>query len=105
MCFYAPKIPQTNNPPTTPKPTNPKANNNPPAVAQEALSAGISAIKVGDYRSAFKLFAKSCDQGNPAGCFAVGTMYDNGVGIQRDPEKATRYYEMGCSGGDASECA
>ncbi|BEG57157.1 hypothetical protein NHP21005_08450 [Helicobacter sp. NHP21005] len=77
----------------------------PPTLAQDALSAGIAAIKAADYKSAFRLFVRSCDQGNPAGCFAVGTMYANGVGIQTDPEKATRYYELGCSGGDASACA
>ncbi|WP_430750792.1 tetratricopeptide repeat protein [Helicobacter suis] len=107
-----PTAPQNARPPTnTPALTVPPASSpmndrlTPPAVAQDALSAGIAAVKSGDYKDAFRLFSRSCDQGNPAGCFAVGTMYANGVGIQTDTEKATRYYEMGCSGGDASACA
>lgn len=77
---------------------------NSPSIAEGMLEAGIAASKIGDYANAFKLFAKSCDDGNPAGCFAVGTMYMNGVGIQTDIQKAARYYEMGCSGGDAAAC-
>ncbi|WP_104624984.1 tetratricopeptide repeat protein [Helicobacter felis] len=98
-----PKNPPTlQQPPATPPMTDRLT---PPAMAQDALSAGITAVKRGDYKSAFRLFVQSCDQGNPAGCFAVGTMYSNGVGIQVDMDKAQRYYELGCSGGDASACA
>lgn len=76
-----------------------------PENAQTELSAGIDLAKKGDYQGAFKLFSQSCDNGNAAGCFAVGAMYANGVGIQTNRLKAARYYEMGCSGGDATACA
>ncbi|MGN8529508.1 tetratricopeptide repeat protein, partial [Helicobacter pylori] len=76
-----------------------------PENAQTELSAGIELAKKGDYQGAFKLFSQSCDNGNAAGCFAVGAMYANGVGIQTNRLKAARYYEMGCSGGDATACA
>ncbi|PAF53920.1 hypothetical protein BKH42_03950 [Helicobacter sp. 13S00482-2] len=108
---------QSENPPTlapNPKPDTPRTTKptpimtdhlNSPDSAQGLLEAGISAAKEGDYKSAFKFFTQSCDQGNPAGCFAIGTMYMNGVGIQTNIQKAQRYYEMGCSGGDATACA
>lgn len=91
--------------PITQKPTPITDHLTPPDVVEGILEAGIKAAKEGDYKTAFKLFSQSCDQGNPAGCFAVGTMYMNGVGIQTDIQKATRYYEMGCSGGDATACS
>ncbi|PAF41539.1 tetratricopeptide repeat protein [Helicobacter sp. 11S02596-1] len=91
--------------PIVPKPTPLTDHLTPPNSVQGILEAGINAAKEGDYKLAFKLFSQSCDEGNPAGCFAVGTMYMNGVGIQTDIQKATRYYQMGCSGGDATACA
>lgn len=93
--------------PRTKKPTPPIMTDhlNSPDSVEGLLEAGIAAAKEGDYKTAFKLFAKSCDEGNPAGCFAIGTMYMNGVGIQTNIQKAQRYYEMGCSGGDATACA
>ncbi|WP_275542058.1 tetratricopeptide repeat protein [Helicobacter sp. 13S00477-4] len=92
--------------PRTSKPTPPITDHlAPPDSVEGILTAGIKAAKTGDYKTAFKLFSQSCDEGNPAGCFAVGTMYMNGVGIRTDVQKATRYYEMGCSGGDATACA
>lgn len=93
--------------PRTKKPTPPIMTDhlNSPDSAEGLLEGGIAAAKEGDYKTAFKLFSKSCDQGNPAGCFAIGTMYMNGVGILKNIQKAQRYYEMGCSGGDATACA
>lgn len=93
--------------PRTKKPTPPIMTDhlNSPDSVEGLLEAGIAAAKEGDYKTAFKLFAKSCDEGNPAGCFAIGTMYMNGVGIATNIQKAQRYYEMGCSGGDATACA
>ncbi|BDQ26958.1 hypothetical protein ASB1_06340 [Helicobacter heilmannii] len=44
----------------------------PPTLAQDALSAGISAIKAADYKSAFRLFVKSCNEGNPGGPLCSG---------------------------------
>lgn len=105
-------IPPTQNPSQEQIPSNSQSSTKPPIsnhltspnIAEGTLEAGIAATKIGDYGNAFRLFAKSCDEGNPAGCFAVGTMYMNGVGIQTDTQKAARYYEMGCSGGDATAC-
>ncbi|WP_332908892.1 tetratricopeptide repeat protein [Helicobacter anatolicus] len=76
-----------------------------PKSAKDALSFGIEAAEKGDYKSAFRFFTQACDNGNPAGCFAIGTMYMNGVGIHTNIQKAERYYQMGCSGGDPSACS
>ncbi|WP_095274412.1 tetratricopeptide repeat protein [Helicobacter sp. 11S03491-1] len=94
--------------PDTPRTTKPIPLSDhlaPPEMVQSTLESAIVAAKSGDYKTAFKLFSQSCDEGNPAGCFGVGTMYANGIGVQNDIQKATRYYQMGCSGGDATACA
>lgn len=77
----------------------------PPARAKNYLDFGISAAKNQDFATAFDFFKKACDSGNPAGCFALGTMYVNGIGIQNDLQKAERYYELGCAGGDPTACS
>nr|WP_245941829.1 tetratricopeptide repeat protein [Helicobacter anseris] len=76
-----------------------------PKTSKDLLYFGMEAVKKGNYAAAFDFFVQSCDSGNPAGCFAVGTMYMNGVGIQTDLQKAERYYQLGCSGGDATACS
>lgn len=76
-----------------------------PKTSKDLLYFGMEAAKKGNYAAAFDFFVQSCDSGNPAGCFAVGTMYMNGVGIQTDLQKAERYYQLGCSGGDATACS
>ena len=76
-----------------------------PKTSKDLLYFGMEAAKKGDYSAAFNFFTQACDNGNPAGCFAVGTMYMNGVGIQTDIQKAERYYQLGCSGGDATACS
>lgn len=76
-----------------------------PKTAKDYLNLGIEATKKQDYRSAFFHFKRACDNGQPAGCFALGTMYSNGVGVMSNLDKAERYYEMGCSGGDPTACS
>ena len=51
------------------------------------------------------MFNTACDQGNPAGCFGVGVMFMYGAGVQSDTQKAIKYYQKGCAGGDPTACA
>lgn len=76
-----------------------------PSRGKTYLDFGISAAKKQDYQAAFDFFTKACDNGDPAGCFALGTMFVNGIGIQSNMQKAQRYYELGCSGGDPTACS
>ena len=87
-----------------PAPDDPRALTS-PQTTKDYLRFGMDAAKKQDYKSAFKYFKQACDNGDPAGCFAIGTMYANGVGILTNLDKAERYYEMGCSGGDATACS
>lgn len=77
---------------------------NSPDIPTAQLKAGIDAAKKGDFITAHDLFKKSCDGGNPSGCFGLGTMYVAGKGVEVNLKKAQRYYEMGCSAGDPTSC-
>lgn len=75
-----------------------------PDIPTAQLKAAIDAMKKNDVATAFGLFKKSCDGGNPSGCFGLGTMYVTGKGVDVNLQKAQRYYEMGCSAGDPTSC-
>lgn len=75
-----------------------------PDIPTAQLNAAIDAAKKNDFVTAFGLFKKACEGGNPSGCFGLGTMYVAGKGVDVNLEKAQRYYEMGCSAGDPTSC-
>lgn len=75
-----------------------------PDIPTAQLKAAMDAMKKNDVATAFALFKKSCDGGNPSGCFGLGTMYATGKGVDVNLQKAQRYYEMGCSAGDPTSC-
>lgn len=71
-----------------------------------ALKSAMEFAKNGDYQNALDLFARSCEQGNAAGCFGSGLIYMYGAntGIP-DKQKGAQYYYKACVGGDAVACA
>ena len=75
-----------------------------PDVPTAQLKAGIEFAKNGDFQNAYDSFKKSCKGGNPSGCFAIGTMYATGKGVDTNIRRAKKYYEMGCSAGDPTSC-
>jgi len=36
-----------------------------------------------DYKKAYTLYKKACDQGNTLACNNLGIMYDNGQGVEK----------------------
>ncbi len=77
---------------------------NSPDVASAQLKNAIDYAQKGDLKNAFDLFKKSCENGNAAGCFGLGTMYASGTGVQININRAKHYYEMGCASGDVASC-
>lgn len=75
-----------------------------PDIPTAQLKAGIEFAKSGDYQNAYDSFKKSCKGGNPSGCFAIGTMYATGKGVDTNIRRAKKYYEIGCSAGDPTSC-
>lgn len=57
-----------------------------------------------DLDTAIAFFEKACDRGNALGCFNLGLAYDDGQGIDRDPDKPAILYRMACEGASGEGC-
>lgn len=57
-----------------------------------------------DYGMAHKLFTKSCNAGDPAGCHELGVLLEHGRGTTVDHGRARALYEKACDGGQAASC-
>jgi len=60
----------------------------------------------GKFKEAFSGFEKRCtDKKDAYACGMVGYMLDKGIGgIQKDHEKALKFYQKGCELNDADSC-
>lgn len=76
-----------------------------PNNARNTVIAGVDAAQKGQYKKAFMLFNQACTEGNPAGCFGVGSMYLYGVGTYQNTQEAMNFYQIGCSSGDPTSCS
>ena len=47
---------------------------------------------------------KACDSGNFSGCYNLGVMYNNGLGVKQNYFKAVKLYNKACDGGNAVGC-
>ena len=50
-----------------------------------------------DYQSALSYLSQGCSAGFTQHCSAIGDIYNQGVGISKDTNKAISYYQKGCS--------
>lgn len=48
---------------------------------------------------------QACNDGDPDACHEVGAMFESGQGVERDPMRASIYYERACNGGAMQACA
>lgn len=69
-------------------------------VATAALSDAERALEARDYTSALQELRPLAQEGNAAALNLLGQMYENGWGVEADPEMALRYYEQGARQGD-----
>ncbi len=56
----------------------------------------------GAHRKAFRLFLLGAKSGDPSSQLNLGLFYDQGIGVQPDPEKALRWYKNAHRGGNTS---
>jgi TPR repeat protein len=83
--------------------------------ACDGLADSVRCLRVGvlsskgakDPKRAATYFRKACDNGHPLGCKELGTMYRDGVGMNKDVERATEFLKRAdellrtACGGDA----
>ncbi|WP_257395356.1 Sel1 domain-containing protein [Campylobacter lari subsp. concheus] len=67
------------------------------AYSQEDLVAkGFKAYESGDYINAIKYYKQACDLNNGFGCFSLGFIYGDGLGVKKDNFKAVELYQKAC---------
>lgn len=57
-----------------------------------------------DYKKAFELYKKSCDNMDFAGCYWSGLLYYTGEGVEKDYNTANNFFEKACNGGYVKSC-
>lgn len=48
---------------------------------------------------------KACKQGDSYGCLALGFLYQKGLGVEQNYQKAVEYYKKACNKNNARACA
>lgn len=71
----------------------------------DTLQEGKSALEHKMYDKAATLLEKSCEEGNPQGCFTLGSLYEKGEGVAQNKYKAVALYTQACRGGEALGCS
>lgn len=59
---------------------------------QSDVKAAFDAYKLGEYPKAFKLFSAQAAKGDKNAMFAIGKMYQEGTGVDANPNLAEEYY-------------
>lgn len=66
---------------------------------------GKTALEHKNYAQANAFFSKACDSGDAKGCFDLGKIYENGIGIAGNKYKAAALYAQACRGGMSLGCS
>ena len=63
------------------------------------LSKGKAAMRRGDYTAALEEFKPLAEQGNSQAQYRLGSMYDFGQGVKKDPSAAAKWYRRAAKKG------
>ncbi|HFN3310420.1 TPA: tetratricopeptide repeat protein [Campylobacter lari] len=76
------------------------------AYSQEDLVVkGFKAYESGDHINAIKYYKQACDLNNGFGCFSLGFIYGDGLGVKKDNFKAAELYQKACDLNEGSGCS
>jgi TPR repeat protein len=65
---------------------------------------GDKAYKAHDFKKAFVLYGKACNDTDVSGCFGLATLYSIGLGVKYNEAKSKEIYKKACDGGIADAC-
>ncbi|WP_025447807.1 tetratricopeptide repeat protein [Helicobacter pylori] len=71
---------------------------------EELVLLGIKSYEKQDFSKARKYFEKACDLNNGGGCGALGDLYDDGKGVEKNLIKAAHFYSKACDLKDGGWC-
>ena len=72
-----------------------------PAPGQSLFDQGERMYKAKNYAGAFQLFMQSANAGNLRAQLQVGSQYEQGEGVAKNPKEAVRWYLKAAQGGDS----
>ena len=72
-------------------------------MAIDFYNAGMNAYQAGNYKEAYEWLIQCKDEGHCA--YALGVLFYNGQGVERNFKSSTHYYAKGEAGGDRKEAA
>ncbi len=71
---------------------------------EELLNLGMLSYDKQDFSKARKYFEKACDLKDSRGCGALGLLYENGEGVEKNLIKVAYFYTKACDLKDGSGC-
>lgn len=71
----------------------------------DALAEGKTALEQKKYFEAVDAFSAACENGNGTGCYNLGLMYENAVGVAQNKYKASTLYAQACRAQEPLGCS
>ncbi|GAA9998541.1 hypothetical protein VN1070_04130 [Helicobacter pylori] len=71
---------------------------------EELVLLGIKSYEKQDFSKAKGYFEKACGLNNGGGCGALGHLYDDGKGVEKNSKKASQYFSKACDLKDGMGC-
>ena len=62
----------------------------------DTFETAVRAYTTGDYGTALRIIRPLAEQGHPGAQFRLGMMFDNGLGVPKDPVQAEYWYNQFC---------
>ncbi len=62
----------------------------------DMFATAVRAYASGDYETALQILLPLAEQGHPDAQFRLGMMFDNGLGLPKDPVEAEYWYNKAC---------
>ncbi|GAA8644264.1 hypothetical protein HpBT331_01110 [Helicobacter pylori] len=72
---------------------------------EELFDLGMLSYDKQDFSKAREYFEKACDLNNGGGCGALGDLYDDGKGVEKNLTKAAQFYSKACDLNNGGGCS
>ncbi|GAA9327389.1 hypothetical protein BTM402_02150 [Helicobacter pylori] len=72
---------------------------------EELFNLGMLSYDKQDFSKAKEYFEKACDLNDGGGCGALGDLYDDGKGVEKNLTKAAQFYSKACDLKDGWGCS